>query len=188
MRALMTVVLLSVHLGCGPSGADDSPPPLTLKPQPATPSPGAPTTLRLVLQFQRDSGVRLVSATPRRGSIDEPPDPAAIRQDLIEGRLKLVEYAVRDRAGVVMATGTFTLPMTAIAEYQDPDVRTGIRRSEGPIANPTITVSVPYQAEAATVIFQSVEPGPQADVRTWRRAPLGEVTIPSSPAAQDAPR
>lgn len=188
MRALMTVVLLAVQLGCGPSGPDDGPPPLTLKPQPATPSPGPPTSLRLVLQFQRDTGVRLVSATPRRGSIDKPPDPAAIQQDLTEGRVRLVEYTMRDRAGAVMATGTFTLPVTAIAEFQDPDVRTQIRRSEEPLASPTITLSIPYQAATATVTFQSVEPGPEADARTWKRVPLGEITIPAAPVAQEAPR
>lgn len=185
--ALLTLALLSVHLGCGPSGPADGPPPLALTPQPAAESPGPPTTLRLVLQFQRDGGVRLVSATPRRGSIQKPPDPAAIRQDLIEGRLELVEYTVRDRAGDALATGTFVVPAVAVAEYQDPDARTQIRRSEEPLASRTVTLSIPFQAAPASIVFETVVPDPQAEARAWRRVLRGEVAIAPPPAPAQSP-
>ena len=166
-------------LGCTHTRAAGGPV-IRLQPQPAQESPGPPTTLRLVLQVQPDGRVRLVSSTPKRGSIDTPPE-AETRQDAIEGRVRLVDYVGRDAAGAVVLRGQLTIPATAVAEFQDPQVSTGIRRGEEPLAAPTVRVSIPYQPSLATISFERLEPDRDAPIETWKRLPMGEVSIAKPP-------
>lgn len=169
-------VCLLAQLACGGSAEPVNGPAVRLQPRPAQPSPGPPTTLRLVLQVQPDGQVRLVSSTSRRGSIETPP-AAKMRQDAIEGRVRLVDYVGRDAAGLVVVRGQVSIPATAVAEFQDPQARTRIRRAETPLAAPTIRVSVPYQPSLATISFERLEPNRDAPVETWTRIPMGQVSV-----------
>ena len=183
-RSCLLLYLL-VQLGCGPPGEPQAETPITLEPRVAQESPGPPTTLRLVLQLQPDGRVQLISSTAKRGSIAEP--PPTTRQDAIDGRLRLIEYVARDAAGQVVATGRFTMPAVAVAEFQDPNGRTRIRRREEPLATPTVRVSIPFRPSISTISFERLEPDPDAPTETWKRTPFGEVTISPMPLEQAPP-
>jgi hypothetical protein len=186
-RSCLSLLLL-VHLACGPPGEPQADTVIKLEPQPAKESPGPPTTLRLVLRLQPDGQVQLISADPRRGSMEKPPE-SGIRQDAIDGRVRLVEYTARNKAGSVVATGRFTIPAVAVAEFQDPNARTRIRRAEEPLATPTVRVSIPYDPSVVTIAFEQLEPNRDAAMETWKRKPLGEVSVPpSSPDTGEQPQ
>jgi hypothetical protein len=173
--------------GCGPRGEPQDTA-ISLKPVKAQESPGPPTTLRLVLRLQPDGRVQLISTDAKRGSVQKLPENA-IGQDAIEGRHRVVEYTARDRAGAVVATGRFTIPVKAVAEFQDPDVRTRIRRAEEPLATPTVRVSIPYHPSIATISFEQLDPNRDVPIEKWIRKPLGEVSVsPSAEPGQQQPQ
>ena len=177
MRApLSLAICLLALLGCSPAREPEGAPTVRLQAQPAKPSPGPPTTLRMVLQVQADGQVRLISSTPRRGSIDTPPE-AKTRQDAIEGRVRIVDYVGRDAAGAIVVRGQLTIPATAVAEFQDPQSSTRIRRREEPLAAPTVSVSIPYQASLATISFERLEPNRDAPIQAWKRISMGVVSV-----------
>lgn len=192
MRGRSSVTLfLCVCVGCAPIPEPRADTPIELEARPAQESPGPPTTLRLVLEV-RAGGVRLISSDPRRGSLAEP-EESEIRQDAIEGRIRVIRYVARDTAGNVLATGRFSAPAVAVAEFQDPDARTRIRRSEEPLETPIIRVAIPFHRAASTVAFEQLEPNPDAPIDKWSRTPIGEVSIPPSseqrpPPAPRSPR
>lgn len=174
-RICLAVCLLAL-LACSVPDEPRNGPVIRLQPRPAQASPGAPTTLRLVLQVQPDGQVRLVSSTPRRGTI-ETPNEAKTRQDAIEGRVRVIDYVGRDAAGAVVIRGQLSTPATAVAEFQDPQASTRIRRRETPLPAATIRISVPYQASVATISFDRLEPNRDAPMDTWKRVPMGQVSI-----------
>jgi hypothetical protein len=184
-RPICLALCLLVQFACSPAEDPDSGPAIRFQAQPAQAPPGPPTTLRLVLQVQPDGQVRLISNTASRGSIDTPPE-AKIRQDAIEGRVRIVDYIGRDAAGAVVVRGQLTIPATAVAEFQDPQASTRIRRSEEPLVAPTVRVSVPYQPSLATISFERLEPNGDAPIETWKRTPMGQVSV-ANPAAPQAP-
>lgn len=100
-----------------------------------------------------------------------------MRQDALEGRVRVIDYTGRDAAGVVVVRGTVTIPATAVAEFQDPEASTRIRRREEPLAAPTIRVSIPYRASLATISFERLEPNRDAPMDTWKRIPMGDVSV-----------
>lgn len=170
------VACLLAQLGCSTPEEPRSGPAIRLQPRPAQPSPGPPTTLRVVLQVQPDGQVRLISSTARRGSVDTTSE-TKMRQDALEGRVRVIDYTGRDAAGVVVVRGTVTIPATAVAEFQDPEASTRIRRREEPLAAPTIRVSIPYRASLATISFERLEPNRDAPMDTWKRIPMGDVSV-----------
>ncbi len=187
MRGPICLALcLLAQLACSPTEDPGGGPDIRLQAQPAQVSPGPPTTLRLVLQVQPDGQLRLISSTASRGSIDTPPE-AKTRQDAIEGRMRIIDYVARDAAGAVVGRGQLTIPATAVAEFQDPQASTRIRRSEEPLAAPTVRVSIPYQPSLATISFERLEPNRDAPMEAWKRIPMGQVSVASPPAPQAPP-
>ena len=178
---------LVAHLACGPPAEPQDRPPIKLEPRPAKESPGPPTTFRLVLQLQPDGRVQLISTDAKRGSVEKPPD-SGTGQDAIEGRVRLVQYTARDKAGSVVATGRFTIPVIAVAEFQDLEVPTRIRGREQPLTTPTVKVSIAYHPSIATISFEQLEPTRDAPIETWKGKPIGEVTVPPSPAEPGQPQ
>lgn len=167
--------------GCGNEVENQPKSKLVLDPQPAKPSPGPPTTLRLVVELQPDGTLGVVSADPERGLV-EPPPIEDKRNELLQGKVRLVEYRALDAAGAVIATGSFLFPVTAISEYQDPNVETRIRRQEElVIANPAMKISIAYRPEIAMIAFEGLVPDAQADVKSWRRTPMGQVRVNLNP-------
>jgi hypothetical protein len=153
-----------------------SAPLLTLEARPATASPGPPTTLRLVLRLEKAGQFTLLSATPRRGSIRQP-NLAERRQDLLAGRLRLVEYTALDPGGLPIGSGLFTVPVSAVSEFQDLNVETRVRRREEPLTDPVVKISIVYRPEIAAVAFQGLEPDAKAETQLWRRLPMGQVSL-----------
>ncbi len=184
-RICLALCLLA-HLACSPTEEPEGGPAIRLQPRPAQASLGPPTTLRLVLQVQPDGQVRLISSSARRGSIDAPPE-AKTREDANEGRVRLVDYVGRDAAGAVVVRGQLTIPATAVAEFQDQQVSTRIRRGEEPLPTPTVRVSVPYQPSLATISFERLEPNRDAPIEAWKRIPMGEVSVAKPPSPQAPP-
>lgn len=175
-HSFIALAVLTV-IACGQATENGVARKTTLQPQPAVPSPGAPTTLRVVLQLQTDGTLQLVSAEPKRGSL-ETPALDENRDKLLSGALRLVEYRATDAAGTILATGLFFLPLKAESEFQDPNVETRLRRREETvIPPPTVKVSIPYRAEITRIGFQGLEPDAQTDARQWKRIPMGEVTV-----------
>jgi hypothetical protein len=171
------VVCLLPLLACSPDRAPEGVPPIRLQARPAQASPGPPTTLRLLLEVRPDGQVRLMSVTPRRGSIDTPTE-AQMRQDAIAGRVRIVDYVGRNAAGAVVVRGQVTIPAVAVAEFEDPQSRTRIRRRDQPLTGPTtVRVTVPYSAALATVSFERLEPNRDAPVSAWKRVPMGTVPV-----------
>jgi hypothetical protein len=187
-RWLLLVVLVSTACkGAAPPAAG---PASTFEPRPAAESPGPPTTLRVVLQLQNDGTFRLVSADPKRGSVTPGPSVAEHREALAEGRVRLVEYTARDAKGDILATGTFLVPLVAVSEFQDPEAETRLRHAEEKLTNPTVRVSLPYQASVATIAFEALQPDAGTDPRDWKRAPMGavKVALPAPPQGEPPPR
>lgn len=114
---------------------------------------------------------------PRRGSPDAPRLDAR-RQELLTGALRLVEYTARDAKGTPLITGLIVVPMTAIAEYQDPEKDTGLRSEEERLSTATVRASIPYRAGIASIAFQQLEPDPKTEPQSWQRRPIGEAPIP----------
>jgi len=179
--AITLAAALGLMLGCGSETENHTSTQLKLEPRPAQPSPGPPTTLRLVVQLQSDGTLAVVSALPKRGTVEEP-SIEENRKALLDGKLRLVEYRAADAAGLALVSGYFLLPITAVSEYQDPNVETRIRRQEEQIVQkPTVKVSVAYQPGIATIAFEGLEPVAGADVKRWKRTPMGQVRVNINP-------
>ncbi len=170
------VVPFLVLAACNGGADNAAEPKVILQPKPAAPSPGPPTGLRLVLRLEPDGRFRLLSATPRRGSVDEPAK-AENRPALLAGDLRMVEYTAKDAKGATLVTGFFVVPMTAVAEYQDPENEAGLRSTEERLTTPTVRASIPYRPDIATITFQGLEPNPAAEPREWKRVPMGEAAL-----------
>lgn len=180
------LLFLSLAVGCERPIEDATDTKLTLEAQEAVASPGPPTTLRLVLQYE-DNNFTVISADPKRGSILEP----AIEENhrpLLDGDARLIEYSARDISGAVLVTGYFILPMTAVSEFQDLEVETLVRRREEPLPNPVIKVAIPFESSISTVGFDSLEPDDETHPLKWKRVPLGEVSIKPQYDSQEDPR
>jgi hypothetical protein len=175
LRWVIGPALLLAALGCQSPIEDAAETELVLEPREAVEWPGGPTTLRLVLQLEADH-FRVVSATPKRGSVREP-SVAENRDDLLAGHSRLVEYAALDVTGTLLSRGLILVPLTAVAEFQDLNVATRVRRREEPLTDPVVKVSIPYSRLIATVAFQGLEPDPEVDPRKWERVPMGQVAV-----------
>lgn len=187
--AILLAVLLAVlglAAGCEKPIEDATETELTLEASEAVASPGPPTTLRLVLQFEGDH-FTVVSADPKRGSILA---PAIVEnhQSLLDGNARLIEYSARDASGAVLVTGYFILPMTAVSEYQDLDVETRVRRREERLSSPVVKVAIPFDRSIATVGFDGLEPDDDTHPMKWERLPLGEVAVGFQSDPQDDAR
>ena len=184
-RWLLVVLLASS--ACKEAPQPGAEPELTLTPRPAVESSGPPTTIRLVVQLQNDGTFRMVAAEPRHGSPTPEPSIADNRQALLDGHVRLVAYTARDDTGNIVATGRFLVPMTAVSEFQDPADETRLRHSEEKLTNPTVRVSLPYQASMATIAFEALAPEAGVEPGEWKRTAMGEVTV-SLPPPQDRPQ
>jgi hypothetical protein len=178
---------LMVAIACNTSPQPVTERQVTLEPRPASPSPGPPTTIRLVLQLQQDGTFRVVSAAPRRGELPAEPSVAESRQALVDGRAKLIEYRAQATSGEVLATGRFVVPLVAESEFQDPNAANRIRHAEERLTTPTVKVSLPYRESIASVSFESLEPIPGAELNAWNRSAMGNVSLSLQPSQDQSP-
>lgn len=146
---------------------------VTLNPQDAAPSPGPPTVWRLVLQL-KDGEVKVATALPRRGSVDKPNIDAEL---LLAGKAVLLEYRMVDDTGGQLATDHIVIPLTAVAEFQDPNIDNKLRRQDEILTDPWIRVTLPFDASVAAIEFSRVEPDAARDVKLWTRTPLNTVVL-----------
>lgn len=170
---IVVAILLWLMTGTGGGQTDIEEPLVTLDPQEARPSPGPPTVWRLVLQL-KDGEVNVATAAPRRGTIDTPDIDALA---LLEGKAVLLEYALLDDAGTRLASGQIVMPLTAVAEFQDPDNDNRLTRQEDILSDPWIQVTLPFDADAASVEFSRVEPDADSDIAQWTRQPLNTLAL-----------
>jgi hypothetical protein len=176
MRVICLAIGLLATVACSPAPEPEAAP-IRLQAKPAQPPAGPPNTLRLILQVRPDGQVRLMSVTPRRDSI-EAPSEAQMRQDALEGRVRILDYVGRNGPGGVLIRGQVTIPTVSVAEFQDPQARTRVRRQEQPLTTPTtVRVSVPYLPALATISFERLEPARDAPVAAWKRVPMGTVSV-----------
>lgn len=180
------VAILALAVGCETPIEDAAETELVLEAQEAVPSPGPPTTLRLVLQFEGDH-FNVISADPKRGSVLAPAI-AENHRSLLDGDARLIEYSARDVSGAVLVTGFFILPMTAVSEFQDLDVETRIRRREERLSSPVIRVAIPFDRSIATIGFDGLEPDDDTHPMKWERVSLGEVVLEPRRDPQKDPR
>jgi hypothetical protein len=185
---LLAVVLgtLGFAAGCEKPIEDATETKLALEAKEAVASPGPPTTLRLVLQFEGDR-FTVISVDAKRGSILEPAI-AEEHQSLLDGDARLVEYSARDISGAVLVTGYFILPLMAVSEFQDLEVETRIRRREERLSRPVVKVAIPFDRSIATVEFDGLEPDDDTHPLKWERVPLGEVAVVPQDDSQKDPR
>ena len=172
--------LLWLMIGTDSGQPDPEQPLVMLTPQDAKPSTGPPTVWRLVLQF-KDGEVNVATSLPRRGSVDTPQVDA---KALLDGKAILLEYSLLDDAGNQLASDQIVIPLTAVAEFQDPDNEDRLSRQEDTLTDPWIRVTLPFYANATAVEFSRVEVDPDNEIAQWTRLPLNTVTLKQAEEGQ----
>jgi hypothetical protein len=184
-RTILAGLLLSAMLaGCAPdSGKERSAATTTqLVPKPAAPSPGPPTTLRVVMRIE-NGNVTVLSASPKRGNeFDAGIDVFAHR--VLENKLRALRYEILDANAAVIGAGLVSVPKVAVAEFLDKDVRHKIVRAEQPLTSAVITTAIPYSPEARQLRFVELTPDANLPVESWKATPLTTVALP---ATNDSP-
>lgn len=177
---IVLAILLWLMTGTGDGQTESEEPLVTLTPQEAKPSPGPPTVWRLVLQL-KDGEINVATALPRRGTIDTP----VIEPDaLLGGKAVLLEYRLLDDTGNELAFDRIVIPLTAVAEFQDPDNDNRLSRQEETLTDPWTQVTLPFDADAAAIEFSRVEPDAAQDIAQWIRLPLNTVALPQREEGQ----
>jgi len=184
-RTILASFLLSVLLaGCAPdSGKERSAATTTqLVPKPATPSPGPPTTLRVVIRVE-NGNVTLLSASPKRGNeFDAGSEVFAHR--VLEEKARALRYEILDASAAVIGSGYVAVPKVAVAEFLDKDVRHKIVRAEQPLTSAVVTAAIPYSPGARKLRIAELTPDAKSPVESW---PATVLTTVDLPAPNDSP-
>jgi hypothetical protein len=184
-RKILAGLFLSALLaGCAPDSGNERSAETTtqLVPKPAAPSPGPPTTLRVVMRIE-NGNVTVLSASPKRGNeFNAGNDVFAHR--VIEDKSRALRYEILDASAAVIGSGLVAVPKVAVAEYLDKDVRHKIVREEQPLTSAVITTAIPYSPEARQLRFLELTPDAKLPVESWKATPLTTVDLP---AANDVP-
>jgi len=190
-RTILAGFLLGALLaGCAPdSGKERSAATSThLVPKPAAPSPGPPTTLRVVIRVE-DGNVTVLSATPKRGNdFDAGADVFAHR--VIEEKSRALRYEILDASAAVLSSGYVAVPKVAVAEFLDRDVRHKIVRAEQPLTSAVVNAAIPYVPGATKLRFVELTPDAGTPVESWKATLLTTVDLPAtndSPPPGDVP-
>jgi hypothetical protein len=149
-----------------------------LVPKPATPSPGPPTTLRVVMRIE-NGNVTLLSASPKRGNeFDAGSD--AFAHSVLEEKARALRYEILDANAAVIGSGYVAVPKVAVAEFLDRDVRHKIVRAEQPLSSAVVNAAIPYSPQARKLRFVELTPDAKAPVESWSATPLTTVDLPTS--------
>jgi len=173
-------MILVVTLGSALGGAcrapvTDSGVRLELVPHPATPSPGPPTIVRLILAAEEDR-FRVVGTTSVRSQLKSI-DVSEHLVRLNEGEETLFEYQTLDAASQVLATGLLLVHNQAVAEFMDPNTPHRIVRRVEPQKPPVVRLDIPYSPRITQVEFMRIEPLEGALLKEWARVPFGRVSV-----------
>lgn len=177
-RMVRSCYLLCLLLGaCSGDSSNERSAAVTtrLVPKPAETLVEAPTILRVVVRI--DGGtVTVLSVTPKRGNAFDPGDDV-VRRRVLEGSVRLLRFEALDASGAVAGVGTVPVPLVAVAEYLDRDVRHRIVRSDQPLTSPVVTVAVPYSPDLRQLRFFELTPSKDAPIERWQAAPLATVEL-----------
>ena len=180
-RTILAGFLLCALLtGCAPdSGKERSAATTThLVPKPAAPSPGPPTTLRVVIRVE-DGNVTVLSASPKRGNdFDAGADVFAHR--VIEEKSRALRYEILDASAAVIGSGYVAVPKVAVAEFLDRDVRHKIERAEQPLTSAVVSAAIPYLRGASRLRFVELTPDASTPVEIWKATVLTTVDLPAT--------
>ena len=140
------------------------------------------SSTRLVLE-RTDSGFRVVSAAPSYGGVTQL-NVAEMVPDLLEGRQRLYEYAVRSGASEVLSRGYFTVSLKARATFPDPADTTRIHHEELDDPSRVVRIAIPYAPAVATIDFQMLLPGKEPNFERWQRVSAGSISVDARATGQ----
>ena len=181
---IRTIVVLFVAgvlaAGCSRDPGSESSAATTteLVPKPATPSPGPPTTLRVVMRVE-NGNVTLISASPRRGN-DFNAGNDVFAHRVLEEKSRALRYEILDASAAVLGSGYVAVPTVAVAEFLDNDVRHKIVRAEEPLKSAVVSAAIPYSAAARQLRLTELTPDATVPVESWRATPLTTIDLPAA--------
>ena len=130
------------------------------------PTPTGPPTVWACIVEVTDNEVRLLSARPSYGRPTAAPDSSKLAAVRARNVLWL-QYALR-KADLPLGNGSLAISMTAVAEPQqrgEPAVFARLRRR-------VVTIAMPYEADATSVVFSRAEPS-NVPPEKWERISMG---------------
>jgi hypothetical protein len=177
---LACLVASAALAGCSRDSDDERSAATTtqLVPKPAEPSPGPPTTLRVVMRVE-NGNVTLLSASPKRGN-DFNGGNDVLAHRIIEEMARALRYEILDVNAAVIGTGVVSVPKAAIAEYLDKDVRHKIVREEQPLSSVVVSAAIPYSPLARKLRFLELTPDANQPIESWKSTPLMTVDLPAT--------
>lgn len=175
-QLILLPVALAMTVTFAPAAAGRVPPATGTVAQETSPPPDV---VRVVLELH-DRAFRVLSVLPVRGRPSELSDvlEAELMPELLDGRIWIYEFLVRDTAQSTVGFGLLLVPRQSAAETTDPSQRGRIIREVADLTPPYVArVAVALSPDLGDITLTRLEPVAGEPRKEWRRIELGTNTL-----------